>query len=351
MTRRSIRRSTAVRSRAGRRVAAGRRPPGGRGRGLTAAPAEPTPATAARGAKPLYHCPMHPEVVSDKPGDCPICGMRLVPIRSAAGRRRGAPASHGRPPSATGPAGGVPDEMNIGADGARLAGVRTVEAVEGRVSRDDPGDGHRGRRRDAGPAGDDEGGGVRREALRERHRPDGARRRAAVRAVLAGTARQPGGVPPRAPRAPRQFAKSSLPEVQRGGEELAAAARRRLELFDVPAEFIARLEETGTAQRTITFTAPFAGFVTGKNVVAGPADRAGHGPADRDRPVAGLGHRPGVRGRGRRGAAGAHRDGDAALRRRHVTLRGRVDFVYPTLDAETPDAEGAARAGEPETAR
>ncbi len=27
-----------------------------------------------------YHCPMHPAVISDKLGDCPICGMRLVPI-------------------------------------------------------------------------------------------------------------------------------------------------------------------------------------------------------------------------------------------------------------------------------
>ena len=27
-----------------------------------------------------YQCPMHPTYVSDRPGDCPICGMRLVPI-------------------------------------------------------------------------------------------------------------------------------------------------------------------------------------------------------------------------------------------------------------------------------
>lgn len=27
-----------------------------------------------------YHCPMHPTYISDRQGDCPICGMRLVPI-------------------------------------------------------------------------------------------------------------------------------------------------------------------------------------------------------------------------------------------------------------------------------
>ena len=30
----------------------------------------------------LYTCSMHPEIISDKPGDCPICGMKLVPLRS-----------------------------------------------------------------------------------------------------------------------------------------------------------------------------------------------------------------------------------------------------------------------------
>lgn len=29
-----------------------------------------------------YHCPMHPQYTSDKPGDCPVCQMRLVPIEN-----------------------------------------------------------------------------------------------------------------------------------------------------------------------------------------------------------------------------------------------------------------------------
>ena len=40
-----------------------------------------TPAVA--GAEPpgtVYTCPMHPEIVRGAPGDCPICGMALVPI-------------------------------------------------------------------------------------------------------------------------------------------------------------------------------------------------------------------------------------------------------------------------------
>jgi Cu+-exporting ATPase len=34
---------------------------------------------AARGAGVTYTCPMHPEVVRDGPGACPICGMALEP--------------------------------------------------------------------------------------------------------------------------------------------------------------------------------------------------------------------------------------------------------------------------------
>lgn len=36
------------------------------------------------GGKQRYHCPMHPTYVKDRQGDCPICGMKLVPIRDDA---------------------------------------------------------------------------------------------------------------------------------------------------------------------------------------------------------------------------------------------------------------------------
>jgi hypothetical protein len=32
---------------------------------------------------PAYICPMHPEVISKAPGNCPKCGMKLVPKKAA----------------------------------------------------------------------------------------------------------------------------------------------------------------------------------------------------------------------------------------------------------------------------
>jgi P-type Cu+ transporter len=45
---------------------------------LSAESGQPAPAQEAREGV-LYTCPMHPEIVRDKPGSCPICGMALEP--------------------------------------------------------------------------------------------------------------------------------------------------------------------------------------------------------------------------------------------------------------------------------
>ncbi|HEY2585178.1 MAG TPA: efflux RND transporter periplasmic adaptor subunit, partial [Tepidisphaeraceae bacterium] len=42
----------------------------------------PGGATTAPAPRQLWHCGMHPQVVQDHPGDCPICHMALTPMNS-----------------------------------------------------------------------------------------------------------------------------------------------------------------------------------------------------------------------------------------------------------------------------
>jgi hypothetical protein len=42
--------------------------------------------------KQLYTCPMHPMVVQDHPGRCPICGMYLVPMKSGDSKSSATPS-------------------------------------------------------------------------------------------------------------------------------------------------------------------------------------------------------------------------------------------------------------------
>jgi hypothetical protein len=49
--------------------------------GATPTPAEQSALTADNRDDEFYTCPMHPDVMSDKPGKCPQCGMTLVRTR------------------------------------------------------------------------------------------------------------------------------------------------------------------------------------------------------------------------------------------------------------------------------
>src|SRR3954464_3173277 len=73
---------------------------------------------AAAHAAAQFHCPMHPSVVQDQAGDCPICGMRLVAL--AAREPEAIPAG-------AGVAGLAP--VSIEPERLQLIGVRTAQVA------------------------------------------------------------------------------------------------------------------------------------------------------------------------------------------------------------------------------
>src|SRR5436305_1531119 len=138
----------------------------------------------------------------------------------------------------------------------------------------------------------------------------------------------------RAREASARFAGSSLPEVRRGGEDLVTAARRRLELLDVPASVITRLERTGTAQRVITLTAPASGYVIAKTVFEGHQVQPGMDLltlADLSRVWIEADVYP--------FEASSVRLGQKAVVKlpygTGAELTGRIAYVYPTLDPQS----------------
>lgn len=62
-----------------------------------------------------WHCPMHPQYVSSRPGEAPCCGMRLEPVSET-------------PAAPSSPAALPPGAIHLSPDQNRLAGIRLTEA-------------------------------------------------------------------------------------------------------------------------------------------------------------------------------------------------------------------------------
>lgn len=251
-----------------------------------------------------WHCPMHPTYTSDKPGDCPICGMKLVPIpqsepvgkpsANAAGADQRRILFYRSPmdPSVTSPvpakdsmgmeyvpvyadeasrpASSVPGlaTVSVNASGIQLAGVRTAVAAREHLASST---------RTVGLVLPDErlvrhvhtkiAGWV--EKLHVNFTGQLVRRGQPVLAIYSPELLASQEEYLRARQSAARFANSTIPEVREGGEELAASSRRRLELFDVPQSFLETIDRTGKAQRTVTLVAPASGFVSTKEVLEG----------------------------------------------------------------------------------
>ena len=117
-------------------------------------------------------------------------------------------------------------------------------------------------------------------------------------------------------------------------DTLAASARRRLTLWDIPPDQIDSLEARGTVARTLTLRAPRSGEIVQKNVIEGQAVQAGTNLfliADRSELWVDV----------------AIFEQDAAAVRLGTpatiivdalpsrTFQGRVTFIYPQLDEKT----------------
>ncbi|HOC42379.1 MAG TPA: efflux RND transporter periplasmic adaptor subunit [Thermoanaerobaculales bacterium] len=274
----------------------------------------PVETRAAPTTVPAFACPMHPEVTSDEPGKCPKCGMDLVPTGEASpsaaisppptaeahtshveatGERTVLYYRNPMDPSVTSPT-PMKDSMgmdyvpvyaeerpssaasavtglatvDIGPEGLRLAGVQTAPATRERLARTI---------RAVGTVTADETrirhvhtkipGWV--EKLDVNFTGQFVTKGEPILSIYSQELLATQEEYLQARETARRFSTSELPEVRKGGDDLVRAARRRLELFDVPDAFLAQLESTGTAQRSVTLEAPVSGFVTVKEVFEG----------------------------------------------------------------------------------
>lgn len=224
--------------------------------------AEPTAKAAEASAK--YHCPMHPSYVSDKPGSCPICGMKLVSIGDDAPTH--GPAPHTGHDATTNPADRAsvtltPERrqmLGVRSEAVAVAQVAPAIRTVGRVSVDERRVHHIHTKFEGYIEHlhvDFVGKLVRRgEPLASIFSPELVATQEEYLLAL---------------RASQNLGASQVASVARGSSDLLEAARRRLLLWDISPATIDRLERTGEVRRTLDLYSPVTGYVVAKTALHG----------------------------------------------------------------------------------
>jgi len=188
----------------------------------------------------LYTCGMHPQILSEEPGDCPICGMKLTPKRD------------------TGSEGDNINGVNIKIDPVtqQNMGMRTASVEKGPLKHTIRTYGHitydETRTAQISPKfsgwfeklyADFTGRFVKKgDPLFDIYSPE----------LLAA-----------------QEEYLIALRTAKGRKEMLDSARRRLSYFDVGADEIRAIEKSGTVKKIVTIRSPFTGVITHKNAVNG----------------------------------------------------------------------------------
>lgn len=269
-----------------------------------------------------YTCSMHPFIIKDRPGTCPICGMALI--------KKINPTAQG-PAAASVPQGAA--DVAVSPNQRVMANVATVAAARLSLSKEIVATGivqfdqSRQAKVTAWVAGridrlfvDTVGASVSKgKPVAELYSPDLVA--AQQEYLLALKSRE-------------QFKKSSIQAISQGGEGLVSSARQRLRLLGVKDEQIAHLEKAGEPNIRLSIYTPLSGIVIEKMVQQGQYVNLGEAlfsiadlsqvwveaeVYENEFPLVKLGQKVEITSQSYPGKV----------------FSGRVSFIYPFLDPKT----------------
>mgnify|MGYP003557560788 FL=1 len=261
---------------------------------------------ALKHTSPKYRCPMHPDIVRDEPGECPICGMTLVKVEPPAGE-----AGTDKAP--------IDAEVRISPAVMNNLGVRTEPVVRGSLPR---------RSEVVGYVQFDE-----RRVQQVRPRAEGWVEGLSVRAM--GETVQAGQLlftlySPMLESVQQEY----LDALKIGNRELIDASRDRLRAVGLDAGTAERLAKSGRAAGRVPFHAPISGVITELEAREG----AMLTPAMSAMTITELGSLWVVAEVPESQSSWVRQGTQAEVRfssQPGAMIRGRVEYVYPELNMET----------------